>query len=115
MGTKILGGTINAFKLFCFCLLKNYIDDNTIIDTNYLLDNGYDNYLNQGLIKLYEIIYDRVIELTKLKLIKNIPNLSFIKEPINCIIQSSKNGKIIVKSWDRTINLVSKQNLECCN
>ena len=98
-----------------FFLLKNYIDDNTIIDTNSLLDGGYDNCLNQVLIKLYEIIYDGIIELTKLKFIKNIPHLSFIKEPINCIIQSSKNGKIVVKSWDRTINLFSKQNLEYYN
>ena len=103
------------FEVFCFCSFKNYIDENTILDTNYLFVGGYDNFLNQGLIKLYEIVYDEVIELTKLKYIKNIPNLSFIKEPINCIIQSSKNGKIIVTSWDGSVNLFTKPNLECFN
>ena len=100
--------------IFCFCLLKNNIDNN-IIDTNYLLVGGYDNNLNQGLIKLYEIVYDEIIELTKLKFIRNIHNLSFIKEPINCIIQSSKTGEIIITSWDGSVNLFSKPNLEYLN
>ena len=102
------------FEVFCFCLLKKSIDNN-IIDTNYLLVGGYDNNLNQGLIKLYEIIYDEIIELTKLKFIRNIRNLSFIKEPINCIIQLSKTGEIIVTSWDGSVNLFTKPNLECLN
>ena len=31
---------------------------------------------------------------------------------INCIIQSSKTGEIVVTSWDGTINLFSKPNLD---
>ena len=98
------------FEVFCFCLLDNNNKD----DKNYIFVGGYDNNLNQGLIKLYEIIYDdnNRIEATKLKFIRNIYNLSKFKEPINCIIQSSKTGEIVVTSWDGTINLFSKPNLD---
>ena len=102
------------FEVFCFCSLKNSID-NGLVDINYILVGGYDNNLNQGLIKLYEIIYDETIESTKLNFIRNIHNLSFIKEPINCIIQSSKTGEIIVTSWDGSVNLFTKPNLEFLN
>ena len=102
------------FEVFCFCSLKNSID-NGLVDINYLLVGGYDNNLNQGLIKLYEIIYDETIESTKLNFIRNIRNLSFIKEPINCIIQSSKTGEIIATSWDGSVNLFTKPNLEFLN
>ena len=98
------------FEVFCFCLLNNNNNKN---NNNYLFVGGYDNNLNQGLIKLYEIIYDdnNKIEFTKLKFIRNIFDLK-IKEPINCIIQSSKTGEIIITSWDGTINLFSKPNLD---
>lgn len=100
------------FEVFCFCLVdkKNKIDNNK----HYLFVGGYDNYLSQGLIKLYEIIYDesQKIEFTKLKFKRNIPNLSRFKQPINCIIQSSKTGEIVVTSWDGTVNLFSKPELD---
>ena len=97
------------FEVFCFCLLKSDINDK-----NYLLVGGYDNTLNHGLIKLYDIIYDtdKKIELTKIKFNRNIYNLSRFKEPINCIIQSPKTGEIIVTCWDGSINLFSKPNYE---
>ena len=100
------------FEVFCFCLLKNHIDDNIIIDTNYLLVGGYDNNLNQGLIKLYEIVYNGIIELTKLKFIRNLHNSSLLKSQLNCIIQSTEKGNIIVTSWDGTVNLFSRPNFE---
>ena len=99
------------FEVFCFCLLQN---NECNKDKNYFFVGGFDNNLNQGLIKLYEIIYDEnnKIDLTKIKFIKNIPNLSQFKQPINSIIQHSKTGNIIFTSWDGTVNLFSKPNLE---
>ncbi len=75
---------------------------------------GYDNTVNHGLIKLYDIIYDtdKKIELTKIKFNRNINNLSRFKEPISCIIQSPKTGEIVVTCWDGSINLFSKPNYE---
>ena len=113
-GKKIIDNFYDTgeFEVFCFCLLDNNKNNN---DKNYIFVGGYDNNLNQGLIKLYEIIYDdnnNKIELTKLKFKRNIYNLSNFKEPINCIIQSSKTGEIVVTSWDGTVNLFSKPNLD---
>ena len=94
------------FEVFCFCLLNNNNNENR----NYIFVGGYDNNLKRGLIKLYEILYDEdmKIENTKLKFKKNIENLNKILEPINCIIQSSKTGEIVVTCWDGTLNLFSK-------
>ena len=73
---------------------------------------GFDNNLNQGLIKLYDIILYNEIELTELKFNRNIKDFSRFKQPISCIIQSTKTGEIVVTSWDGTINLFSKPNIE---
>ena len=73
---------------------------------------GFDNNLNQGLIKLYDIILYNEIELTELKFNRNIKDFSRFKQPISCIIQSPKTGEIVVTCWDGTINLFSKPNIE---
>jgi hypothetical protein len=102
------------FEVFCFCLLQNnntMIDENNKKDNDYFLVGGYDSINNQGLIKLYKIIYDyNHIENIKIEFIQNISNLSMFKFPINCIIQSSKNGEIIASSWDGTVNLFTSPN-----
>ena len=95
------------FEVFCFCLLNNDINDK-----KYLLVGGFDNNLNQGLIKLYDIILYNEIELTELKFNRNIKDFSRFKQPISCIIQSPKTGEIVVTCWDGTINLFSKPNIE---
>ena len=107
------------FEVFCFChLIKKVADENddNDIDKNkhFLLVGGYDNKFNKGLVKLFEIEYDinDKIELTKLKFVKNIYNLSNSKQPINCIIQSSKTGEIIVTSWDGSVKLFSEPNFD---
>ena len=66
------------------------------------------------MVKLFEIEYDinDKIELTKLKFVKNIYNLSNSKQPINCIIQSSKTGEILVTSWDGSVKLFSEPNFD---
>lgn len=111
------------FEVFCFCLLKksaneekgqNDENEENYVDKHFLLVGGYDNNLNKGLVKIYEIIYDTndKIELTKLIFRRNAYNLSNSKQPINCIIQSSKTGEIIVTSWDGSVKLFSKPNLD---
>lgn len=111
------------FEVFCFCLLiksaneeKGENDENgkNDVDKHFLLVGGYDNNFNKGLVKIFEIIYDTddKIELTKLKFRRNVYNLSNSKQPINCIIQSSKTGEIIVTSWDGSVKLFNKPNLD---
>jgi len=104
------------FEVFCFCLLQN---NNTMNNGNinkyndYFLVGGYDSINNQGLIKLYKIIYDyNHIENIKIEFVQNVSNLSMFKFPINCIIQSSKNEEIIASSWDGTVNLFTSPNPE---
>ena len=102
------------FEVFCFCLLQKYnttIDENNEKDNDYFLVGGYDSINNQGLIKLYKVIYDyNHIENIKIEFIQNVSNLSMFKFPINCIIQSSKNGEIIASSWDGSVNLFTSPN-----
>ena len=104
------------FEVFCFCLLQKnntMSDENNKKDNDYFLVGGYDSINNQGLIKLYKIIYDNNhIENVKIEFMQNVSNLSMFKFPINCIIQSSKNGEIIVSSWDGTVNLFTSPNQE---
>ena len=110
------------FEVFCFCHLinakgeKGENDENgeNYSDKHFLLVGGYDDNLNKGLVKIFEIIYDTndKIELTKLKFRRNAYNLSNSKQPINCIIQSSKTGEIIVASWDGSVKLFKKPNLD---
>ena len=104
------------FEVFCFCLLRNnntMIDENNKKDNDYFLVGGYDSINNQGQIKLFKIIYDyNHIENIKIEFIQNISNLFMFKFPINCIIQSSKNGEIIASSWDGTVNLFTSPNPE---
>ena len=104
------------FEVFCFCLLQKnntMSDENNKKDNDYFLVGGYDSINNQGLIKLYKIIYDyNHIENVKIEFMQNVSNLSMFKFPINCIIQSSKNGEIIASSWDGTVNLFTSPNQE---
>ena len=104
------------FEVFCFCLLQKnntMSDENNKKDNDYFLVGGYDSINNQGLIKLYKIIYDNNhIENVKIEFMQNVSNLSMFKFPINCIIQSSKNEEIIVSSWDGTVNLFTSPNQE---
>ena len=110
------------FEVFCFCHLinakeekgKNDENGENYSDKHFLLVGGYDDNLNKGLVKIFEIIYDinDKIELTKLKFRRNAYNLSNSKQPINCIIQSSKTGEIIVTSWDGSVKLFKKPNLD---
>ena len=113
-GTKIENNFYDTgdFEVFCFCLISNDGNNNNE-NRDFIFVGGYNNNENRGLIKLYEIIYDNnsKIELTKLRFKRNIDNIPKIKDPINCIIQSSKTGEIVVTSWDGTITLFSKPSL----
>ena len=99
------------FEVFCFCSLKTNKENN---NKNYILVGGYDNDIAEGLIKLYEIIFDEndKIENTQIKFISTIHDKIKFDQPINCIIQSSKTEEIIVTSWDGSVNVFSKPNFD---
>ena len=116
------------FEVYCFCpLLKKpkkrneKIFINEIIleeDTNYFLVGGFQPDKNEGIIKLYKVIYDIKLKNIKIEFIQDINkknsynNFKRIKKPISCIIQLNKDGKILVGSWDGNLYLFEQPNLD---
>ena len=108
----------NEFEVYCFCQLylsnkKSYND--------YFLVGGFDSELGEGVIKLYKLIRSESVCNTKIEYIIDIVfeiNEKFegFERPITSIIQSKKNGNIIVSSWDGKIYLLTTPNLDFfCN
>ena len=105
------------FEVYCFCNISKFNNSNNIFGkenensyTEYTLIGGYDSYKKKGLIKLYKIIYNEDIEKIKLEYIQDIsikntnskPFKGF-KDPIYCMIQSKKDGNILIISYDGKI------------
>ena len=103
------------FEVYCFCpiLEIDNKDMNKKIETEYFLVGGYDSNKEQGLIKLYRVIYNDEIELIEIKFIQDIILECFegFKKSISCIIQSSQL-EILVTCYDGNVYLFSEPNLE---
>ena len=100
------------FEIFCFCQI--YLKG---ISSNYFLVGGFDIEKREGAIKLYQLICNRETSKAKIEFILDIviekgENYQGFEKPINCIIQSKKNGNIIASSWDGKIYLFSPPNLD---
>ena len=122
------------FEVYCFCPLsikkeKNILEKIEFIETNYFFVGGFIKDKNQGIIKLYKIIYDK--NYSKIEFIEDIvmgnnkstediylnnkkikSSKMYIKEPISSIIQSSIDGKILITSWDGNVYLFEHPNLD---
>ena len=106
------------FEVYCFCPIlkidkKEMLNPAQKIDTGYFLVGGFDLDKEQGLIKLYKVIYYDEIEKIEIEYIHDIimvkkegkNYLEFFKGfkgPINCIIQSSQ-GEILVTCNDGNV------------
>jgi len=121
------------FEVYCFCpILKienEFLLENNnkakAIETEYFFVGGFDLDRNEGLIKLYKVIYNNEIEKIEIEYIQDIivkkknkkedPN-SFkgFKGPISCIIQSS-TGKILITCHDGNVYLFTKPKLDLLN
>ena len=115
------------FEVYCFCPILNIVnktvfDADQKIETEYFFIGGFDLDKNQGLIKLYKVIYNDEIEKIEIKFIQDIiiekkkgekdsEVFKGFKGPINCIIQSP-NGKILVTCYDGNVYLFSEPNIE---
>ena len=115
------------FEVYCFCPIlkidkKEMLNPAQKIDTGYFLVGGFDLDKEQGLIKLYKVIYYDEIEKIEIKSIQDIilkkkigiSDLEIFegfKKPINCIIQSPQ-GEILATCHDGNVYLFSGLNFE---
>ena len=103
------------YEVYCFCPLISIVkmnilnNDNEILDTNYFLVGGFDKDRKKGIIRLYKIIYGKKFCDNKIEYIEDIiikdETFKGFKGPINSMIQSKKNGEIIITCWDGNIYL----------
>ena len=116
------------YEVYCFCPIleiKNEYslkksDKSQANETGYFFVGGFDINKNEGVIKLYKVIYDNEIEKIEIEYIQDIivgkkkedPN-SFkgFKGPISCIIQSS-TGEILITCYDGNVYLFSEPRLD---
>ena len=103
----------DQFEVYTFCQI--YLNTNKSY-SNYFLVGGFDVQKREGMLKLYELVCDEKIYEAKIKYILDIQiekkgNFNGFDRPINCIIQSKKNGNIIASSWDGNIFLFTHPNL----
>ena len=116
------------FEVYCFCPIldiKNelFFKNNDKVqanETGYFFVGGFDINKNEGVIKLYKVIYDNKIEKIEIEYIQDIivgkkkkDSNSFkgFKGPISCIIQSS-TGEILITCYDGNVYLFSEPRLD---
>ena len=113
------------FEVYCFCplmkedkdaKLRIFQNNNFLIKTDYFLVGGYDNDRKRGMIKLYKLKYNENNE-TSIEYIQEIKpekrgKFEGFKKPISCMIQSKKDGKILLTSWDGNVYLFSNPKFE---
>ena len=113
------------FEVYCFCplmkedkdaKLRIFQNNHFLIKTDYFLVGGYDNDRKRGMIKLYKLKYNESNE-TSIDYIQEIKpekrgKFEGFKKPISCMIQSKKDGKILITSWDGNVYLFSNPKFE---
>ena len=113
------------FEVYCFCplmkedkdaKLRIFQNNHFLIKTDYFLVGGYDNDRKRGMIKLYKLKYNESNE-TSIEYIQEIKpekrgKFEGFKKPISCMIQSKKDGKILITSWDGNVYLFSNPKFE---
>ena len=113
---------IYDFEVHCLCAYSSISNNNCLFsknnieikEENYILVGGYDIKKGNGLIKLYNIIYEK--EKIEIKYKEDIDfseynNINEFKSPITDIKQSKINGKILIRCLDGKVYLMSKLNI----
>ena len=103
------------FEVYCFCpiLEMGNIFDAQKNESEYFLVGGFDLNRNEGLIKLYKVIYYDKNENIEIEFIQDIiieKKIGF-RGPITCINVSQKN-QILVTCYDGNEYLLSEPNLD---
>ena len=112
------------FEPYCFSpisLVHNYKDKKNITkkvyDTCYFLVGGFDEEKNQGVIKLYKILFEHKIYNTKIQFIQDIileneeKKFYGFKGAVTCINQSMDKGCFLVTCSDGNVYHFSEANL----
>ena len=64
------------------------------------------------MIKIYKIIYDEKLSIEFIQDIKLFDkDFKGFKGPISCIIQSKKDGNLLITCWDGNVYLVNKSEI----
>ena len=113
------------YEVYCFCPIMRRTDgpesifnyNKNFIETNYFLVGGYEKKKGKGILKLYKLIKNEDDEDIGIEFIQDIQfkkgkEFKGFNEPISCITQSKRNGKIIISSWDGNICLFSCPRIE---
>ena len=113
------------YEVHCFCqiftisLNKFILKKNISINySDYILVGGYDKDKGKGIIKLYKLIDKENISNSKIEYIQDIDtdiydkNFNGFKGSISSIIQSKKNGKLLISCWDGNTYLFAPPNLD---
>ena len=120
------------FEVYCFFPIKKQnnkeniinINNNLIIEAEYILIGGYDLDDKEGSIQLYKIIYNKDYEKIKIEFIMNIDFKKYIKEidslefkgfkgAINSITQLNDNGKnLLINCLDGNIYSFTEPSIE---
>lgn len=113
------------FEVYCFCQIfvsdkynnKIFEEYRYKFETNYILVGGYEQRKGKGMIKLYKIEDKKNFLDTKIEYIQDIEipkakEFKGFRGPISNIIQSKKNGKILLTCWDGNIYLFNSPNFD---
>ena len=101
------------FEVYCFCpilLYKKEANKSMCQDIYYFLVGGFESNKKRGSIKLYKINYDKESLKDQIEYIQDIiydhKYIHMFKGPISSIIQSSKDGSILITCWDGNVYLL---------
>ena len=114
------------FEVYCFCPLMKEDKDSRLtifqnnhffIKSDYFLVGGYDIDRKRGMIKLFKLKYNENNEVKTIEYIQEIrpekgKGFEGFKKPISCMIQSKRDGKILITSWDGNVYLFSSPKFE---
>ena len=103
----------DSFEVNCFCQIS-IKENNETIKTNYFLVGGLDTQKRQGIIKLCKITNNNNkfnIEFVEDIFISYIKGFEGFQQTISCIVQSTKNGKILVGCCDGKVYSFSQPNI----
>ena len=109
---------MSNFEAYCFCPLlkiqkREIFKDGDLCDTDYFLVGGLDLNRNKGLIKLFKVNYCIEFDQTNIEYIQDIITENKVfNGAISCIIQSNKEGDILVSCWDGNVYLFGNINID---
>ena len=110
---KIFNNFYNTgkFEVYCFCPLFDFDNHKP---TNYFLVGGFEQNKYKGVIKLFKITLNKNVEIEFIQdiIFEKDNKFKGFNKPINCIIQSSITGNIIINCLEGNDYLMSVPNID---